>query len=344
MKVFFHVGLMKTGSTFLQRQVIPKLDIQHFLDPKRIEPRPENIFSLASEIEFNKIAYDEAKAKVLNLFELQKNVGAIYEKTLLSTEAAVGNPFLGFINQDRLADLIKDTFPDVKILITLRRQDDFAESLYIQTIHRSYRWGGVDDFLNRDGDKFGSFKYSNCKLSDWSINPRISVLDLDWNKLVNLYTERFGADNVLVLPYEFLVENPLGFIEEWCKFIDCRMPNDIELKYENRSYSKLSFSIARILNRFVYRNGRQFYFIVNKPFCNRLRPHISHSRVARLAYGILRRIDLQQILQEYVDRIYYTPARPFDGELKKAILEVHKKTNMILSKRTGMELEKYGYF
>jgi methionyl-tRNA formyltransferase len=35
------LGLMKTGFTFLQRQIIPKLGINHFNDPKRVGPEPK---------------------------------------------------------------------------------------------------------------------------------------------------------------------------------------------------------------------------------------------------------------------------------------------------------------
>lgn len=329
---------MKTGSTFLQRQVIPKLGINHFNDPKHVGPGPSQFLRPVLSMKWDKKAAAQIKAQTLSLFEAQAGAESDSEKTLLSWEGMVGDPFLGFLNQDRLADLVQDMFADAQILITLRRQDDFAESLYVQTIH-NYRWGGVDDFLIRDGHSFGPFKFSS-----WRANPQLSVFDLDWNELVNLYTERFGVDNVLVLPYEFLVENPLGFVEEWCKFIDCDMPDDIDLKHENRSYSKISFAVARTLNRFVCQKGSLFCFIVNRPFGDRLLPHISHNRAARIAYGILRRIDLRRILQEYVDRIFLTPARPFDGGLKKAILDLHKDGNKKLSQRTGLKLEKYGYF
>lgn len=339
MMYFLHVGLMKTGSTFLQRQVIPKLGIHHFSDPKRIEPGPEGALNPLLTMKWNKTAADEAKETILRILKSQeKSIGLSGEKTLLSSEALVGNPLLGHLNQEQVADMIKDTFPNAKILLTLRRQDDFAESLYVQTIH-NYRWGSVGDFLSRDEGKFGPYKYK-----DWRVNPQISVLDLDWNEVVDLYTERFGAENVLVLPYELLVENRAGFIEQWCKFIGCAVPTDIDWKNENRSYSKVSFFIARLLNRFVRQPGNPLGFIINRPFCNRLLPHVPHSRAARLAYGIFRRIDLRRILQEYVDKVFVSPARPFNDELKKSILDVHKEANRELSKKNGLELEKYGYF
>ncbi len=340
--VFIHIGLLKTGSTFLQRHVIPQLGVYDVAGQLRTDSA-ETPFGILSPFLRRFFSAEEAALAQEQLARFFENISREIEshggKAVWSWEGLSGSPLLGFLNQVAIADLLRQTFPKAKILVTLRRQSDFVESTYVQTIHQ-YHWGKPANFLFRDdNNEFSPYEFAGSR-----INPRLSVLDLDWEALVEVYQVRFGKKNVLALPYELLAEDCGSFIAEWCHFIGCVEPDNVVMKWENRSYSKLSFRIARFLNRFIRTKDSPCGFIVNRPFCAWLLPRIGHSRLARFLYGVFRRIDLRRILQEYVDRLFYTPSQPFSNELKQRIMSVHAAGNKSLDQKIGGGLEKYGYY
>lgn len=110
-KIFFHVGLHKTGTTFLQ----------------------ENIFSKFKKDEVNYIRYPS-----LDMLIDTKRINLVSEENL-SGEPQVGIPaYIRFIIAYRLSLL----FPSAKIIIGLRDRESWVKSLYSQYI----RQGGTKDY------------------------------------------------------------------------------------------------------------------------------------------------------------------------------------------------------
>jgi len=104
-KVFIHVGLHRTGTTFLQQHVFPQFPAKFF------------------HMDAVNIRYKTLLAEGINI---------------LSSEYFSGSPLNfedpNYCADDRyeIADLMKKLYPDAEIILVLRGRDDWKRSLYNQ--------------------------------------------------------------------------------------------------------------------------------------------------------------------------------------------------------------------
>ena len=110
--IFFHVGLPKTASTFLQRNVFPKLEGIEFV---------------------KKHAFHHYRKHVKRCRQ---------PKILFSTELNIGKR-----RTDRKIQNFAATFPEARPIILLRRHDRWLRSKYKQHI-RKHGWLRFDEFFN----------------------------------------------------------------------------------------------------------------------------------------------------------------------------------------------------
>ena len=117
-KVYFHVGISKTGSTFLQKRVFPLLSKIAYIPTNRYQ----NIFLEIEKIKFGNVL-------VSREFDRQ------FEKEVFK-----------FSNK----------YPQSTPIIVLRRHDEYFASQYRRFVKNGFT-GGVGDFLNLEDDS-GFFK------------------------------------------------------------------------------------------------------------------------------------------------------------------------------------------
>ncbi|HAC16933.1 MAG TPA: hypothetical protein DCE78_13460, partial [Bacteroidetes bacterium] len=180
---FIHIGTWKTGSS----------TIQFNLHTVKSELEREGIFYLSKS---DKMVVDDAVIRSFTelnhdyILASRKKLSAILERKralnpamrfIASAEEFSGDPFSGFENSGEVArnvfEITKDLNLDIKIIVYLRRQDDFIESLYTQSIHL----GGHKTF-----DEF---------ISDFNEDA------FHWDKLLNSYAGVFGKENIIVKRY-----------------------------------------------------------------------------------------------------------------------------------------------
>jgi hypothetical protein len=113
-EIYFHVGLPKTGSTFLQRKVFPKFGNIYFVKKHRFKY-------------YNNIL-DQGK----------------HNKILFSTELNIGKP-----HTDQKIIKFANRCPDAKTIIVLRRQDKWLRSKYKYHIRKNGTLN-FDEFFNFD--------------------------------------------------------------------------------------------------------------------------------------------------------------------------------------------------
>lgn len=180
--VIIHVGFHKTGTTFLQHYFRQHPDVwydQSFFEQYRQTGKitTENQVKDCHIVESN-IVLSEEQLTVWN--GVLNPLGAKFQE--YDIEA----------HQKRNAQKLFELYPNAKILITIRGFDTLLQSLYAQYV------------LNGGVLFFGDFFEAQQK------NKLQKLFNYDY--VFSIYSEMFGAKNVLILPYELLKKNPAVYI------------------------------------------------------------------------------------------------------------------------------------
>lgn len=182
--LFFHVGLHKCASTFLQAYLIHRNDV---FTP---EPRTPWVPFFAT----SSLAYDSTKAKAYVDDFLARSPHSM--TPCLSHERLSGNPISGYYDQEAMARRLHQAAPNAKIILILREQAQFALSVYKQYI----RIGGTK-----------SLKAFLAPRQD-GLMPVFAAETLIWNPYVALLFSLFGRENCLILSLEHLKTDPISFL------------------------------------------------------------------------------------------------------------------------------------
>ena len=195
-KVFIHVGLHRTGSTFLQKHVFPKLDVNFIhVDAKNLK----NKFPL-KDGKINLISSENFSGSPLN-FE-SKNYGVD--------------------ERYKLADKLKENYPDAEILLVLRECSSWKKSLYNQYV-KGKRYISKEYFNKKFGNNFLNFK-----------------------EYIKYLENLFGTMNVHVFVYEDLKYDHQRFVNKICRVIGVETPKIKNVIY-NKSLTKGQENILHVL-------------------------------------------------------------------------------------------------
>ena len=300
--VIIHVGMPKTATTFLQVALFPKIQNAFYFE------RDPDLWKLIFYMPFSHKHFTDLQAYRERIDRVCRERS---ERTLLiSHESLFGHPWFNFENHENDAWTLSQLFPNAKILVTIRRQDQFLESLYSHAIQVGYAQK-LDRFLNYENGGFGKFRYNT--------GLNIDVARLDYLYYTDVYEQLFGRKNVMVLPYEMLVGDRADFLNRFFTFSGCEpcAPEDWNLKV-NKSLTHRASRLARFLNP-LFRNPESNGFGL-----------LSQARFRRLLY----RLDL----------IIGKKGCWIDEDLCRKIVQMHARTNEALDRRYEIRLQDYGYY
>jgi len=105
--VIIHIGLQKTGTTFIQEEIFKRINVRY-----------------VRNINFTNLCFKRDK------------------KTIIANEALSGNPYSDKVDRFRVIDALHKLFPNAKIIVGYRDSFDMIKSLYSQYI----RNGGCDKY------------------------------------------------------------------------------------------------------------------------------------------------------------------------------------------------------
>ena len=223
-KTLIHIGYHKTASTWLQHELFDKEEygFKRFFSKKEIR---EDLITVNSLV-FN--------AQVIKDKD-QKLTASSNLVSVLSNERLSGNPHSGGYDSKEIAQRLKASFPDAKILIVIREQESAIASSYLQYV----KFGGA------------------CSLKDYLEPPHrggpiLPLFDFEFFNYYNLvkeYTELFGKDNVLILPFELFKEKPQDFCQKIFDFTENGIKPELDFnKVSNKRLSFLMSNFARAFN------------------------------------------------------------------------------------------------
>ena len=225
-RTLIHIGLPRTASTFLQRQVFPK--IQGF-----------NFFGVNTAFysePFQKLLYsDESLYKHQSRDQLIRSES---ENIFLSNELFCGQSFgMNATNRTRTALRLKQSFPGAEIVLVLRNQLSLLESLYAI---------GVYSGIHKKPEDFLVFEDKVPRYDTFSANEHIETYKLA--PLLKLYKEHFSKVHIFL--FEDFRTNPELFLKNLANTLGVNLDGDIPFRErENRSLSKRQISYFRKINR-----------------------------------------------------------------------------------------------
>ena len=307
-KFLFHVGYHKTGSALLQK-ILFSGTFGYFASDH--EKRQQIIEAFVSPPPLDGADVAELQRLLQNYSDYDDSLVRV-----ISHERLAGYPASGGIDQGIIALRIKEHFPDARILMVVREQDDIILSMYYQYI--------------RDG---GSLSLKNYLLGiDRQLHrsPQFSFEYYEYDKALDMYRAHFGHDHVLCLPYEMLACRPDLFIKLLFNFCQLGEPPAHVIK---------TISSTRVNSR---RSILELYFFrfANKVF----RTQLSDYGCQGMSLGQLR-----GVFDKFSHRIPQSTVIKERQEIKdketirSMSMNRYQKSNSALGKLINVELADYGY-
>ncbi len=257
-QTIIHIGYPKTATTWFQKkfftkilnfEIIDRKDVGKFLiTPYGINYKPKNFVN-----------------HIKNKYK--KNV-------IISDERILGGMLTGGYNgfvTKVVAERLKQTFPDAKIVIFIRNQFDAIASAYFHYIS----YGGtynINRFLH---------------------NPRYFVIQklglfsfefYNYYNLIKYYKSLF--DYVDVYLYEDLKEDNINFLESFLNKYNFDVNiSKLDIKHINNRYRTGLFYFKKTCNLFTNRQIVYKYYLLNIPYCYKLSDKIINSLNKNKLFG-----------------------------------------------------------
>ena len=286
MGVILHIGLAKTGTTSLQKNVFP---------------------ILCKELGWNywtnnKILYREVVNHGAKLdYGLSVEGVNIPDNTLISYEGLCSvNP----IYSDEYAEKNLKAFGrNATILLTIREPESYLTSLYIQNcIHR----GRIQDpkYYFLDDDKY----------TERLNGPKFAISDFNYDALITSYKTRFKK--VVVFKYELLPN--LSFLEKLFNIDNDNLINHLEnlnkSKKFNIALSERSIRISRFISKILRVFHLSLAIDVDNRDLDRLNINKIQPKRLKRSFFILRDLNWRRALK-LVDRVF--PAKKYKVNFMK---------------------------
>ncbi len=239
MDVTIHVGLSKAASTYLQETYLPGVRDALFVHaPYRPEQPANPVQRFVYELLFRNPARLDRAGFKREIADFLAASG--HSKVIISSEALFGTPFQNHSDFCTNTQAVADVFDNPKIWLVLRRQDRWLESTFSQFLKAG---------LSTTPERFTNYRDGAFSEYRWIYGgPNLDVRDLDWRPFVEHYRASFGADRVLVQPFEHFAQEPQPFLDRFCRFagVEPHRAEDVERK--NASLSPVSAFVARAVN------------------------------------------------------------------------------------------------
>ena len=222
-----HIGYHKTGTTWLQQHVFGDsgAGFSQMGGAQRL-------------IAIN--AFDFRPRRIRK--QMERRIGQAQAQGLvpvLSSERLSGEPHFGGYDSEVIADRLAAVFPNARILVIVREQTSMFLSIYKEYIRR----GGA-----------ASLRQYLATPRDGYWLPQFRFEFLEYHRLIGYYQDLFGAESVMVLPYELLRAQPATFLRQIGEFVGVPAAQP-QVRPVNVSLSAFALGLKRHANRYFVLDG-----------------------------------------------------------------------------------------
>lgn len=229
--MLIHIGYPKAGSDYLQTW---------------FAKHPSFFYKTNSVAGFNNLhemaRYAQTHQKLHDWFVVSSEDLAVW-KGDIDIVGLKFNPYDIRGYQNRICLTLHRTFPVAKVLIVTRGFESMLKSFYSQAM----LGGAVQSFEEWQRESAG-----------------ILSVFFDYTFVITLYRQTFGNENVIVLPYELLRDNPAGFLAVIEKSLEIQDTIAFTTEKINPSLTyQLQMAYYRV-SKLLYRLVRPFPYPVQK--------------------------------------------------------------------------------
>ncbi len=229
-----HVGFPKTASTWFQKAFYPYVRSPRYIGRDALK---------AALADWNALDFDPAAFRE----SLGLSAG---EPGLISEEGLVGylhNGGVGGMVTKVIAEQLKQAYPDARIVLFIRAQPSILVAAYAQYVRSGGTRGARRYFFPKDyliGPNAATYK-----------QPRFDVDFFRYSRVIDLYEQLFGREQVHVFLYEQFVGGGMDFLREYAEELALDVDWDkISIDRKLKSYSLGLIRSARLMNLFTARS------------------------------------------------------------------------------------------
>ena len=232
-----HIGIHKTGTTAIQSALRNVSQDSPHVEWALLEPDYSLIQQFMLAESYSQQLVDQLRSQLEGAaakFSETSGRSRSVKQFVLSNEGLSGRADTGYQNVSVVAQMLKDAVSefDSRIIVYLRRQDDWIESMYTQKIHEGESFG-FDEFLTRmeARDSLNFFNYLNTLETCF-----------DGKLIVRSYHQASAG----------------GIVADFASEIGCdRLSSCAPAKRVNASYSRFAVEVARLANRQLDQSDRR---------------------------------------------------------------------------------------
>ncbi len=220
--VYIHIGLGKTSTSNLQKNIFPKVKNENLIYNHEIFHEMADLINL---IDCNKIAIDNIEVKIFKE-KLDKFLKENLQKRILFSKENLSSYGYGLKNTNNRLFLLHYFVPSAKIILFLREHKSWIISNYRQSIQQG-NFQSFEDFIY-----FGDEAVSSINSYQCGILPKLNIKDISYKKLLLILKKYFGKDNLFIFKYE-------DFVHDYRKNLILLLNLIIGTKFSNESIKSL---------------------------------------------------------------------------------------------------------
>ena len=288
-KFCLHIGMHKTGSSFLQKNVFPYFRRMKFWHQPNF-----NIVRGSKPTSFSRFM----ASSPLIWRDLGKQLFDKIKKT--DTDVLVSDEHTTLVNDpyrisQHVSEMrrILEPYHELRVLVVIRRQDTWFASAYAETTSE-YKEVSQNHFRRWVEDRITPEK--KCFSS--------AGVRVEYHTLIQKL-QKVLKNNLLVLPFEMLKKDPTSFVEKCCDYAGRRVPQSISLKPKNKkSLSEKKWRVSSYSRRHIQlRPSRLFHAVLGR------------SRIRIPVWGREKEITLTEDLSKLILKRYKTENEKLDRHL-----------------------------